>query len=99
MVLRLLLVSVFVPGLIAGVVAAAAGLLPESSRLRRGAPLAALGSGYAAAHLGAVGAPSFPPVDTTQGLFYLAVVAAALGLAAVGGAARGGRGGPVGPRG
>jgi hypothetical protein len=84
-VLRLLLVSVFVPGLIAGVVAAAARLLPETSRLRRGAPLVALGAGYVAAHLAAVGAPSFPPVDTTQGLFYLALVACALGVAAVGG--------------
>jgi hypothetical protein len=86
-VLRLLLVSVLVPGLVAGVVASAARLLPETSRLRRGAALAALGSGYVAAQLAAVGAPSFPPVDTTQGLFYLALVASALGLAAVGGTA------------
>jgi hypothetical protein len=82
------LVSVLLPGLVAGiVVVVAARLLPDWTRLGRGAVIAALGLGYAAAHLAVAGAPSFPPVDTTQGLLYLALLAGALGVATAGGTA------------
>ena len=84
MVLRLLIVAILIPGVAAGAVALAARLLPPSSRLRRSIDLPALAIAYVAAHLATAGAPSFPPVDTTQGLLYLALIAAAVGLAASG---------------
>jgi hypothetical protein len=81
--LRLLLAAVFLPGLAAAAAATAARFLPESARLRRAAAALALVLGYVTAHLAAVGAPSFPPVDTTQGLFYLALVCGVLGVVMV----------------
>ena len=50
-VLRLLIVAVLTPGLVAGVIAAAARLLPESARLRRAVDAPGARLGYAAAHL------------------------------------------------
>jgi hypothetical protein len=82
-VLRLLIAAVLLPGLVAGAVAGAARVLPRSSRLRRAAAPVALALGYVAAHLAAVGAPSFPPIDTTQGLFYLALVCGVVGVVMV----------------
>jgi hypothetical protein len=79
-ILRLLIAAVVLPGLVAAVVGAAARFLPASSRLRPPAALVALVLGYLAAQLAAVGAPSFPPIDTTQGLFYLALVCGVVGL-------------------
>ena len=84
MVLRLLLAAIVVPALMAGAVAASARLLPPASRLRRIIDLPALAIAYVAAHLVTAGTPSFPPVDTTQGLLYLALIVAAIGLAASG---------------
>ena len=83
MVLTLLIATVLAPALVAGAVAAAARLLPESSPARRASTVVALALGYVAAHLATLGAPSFPPVDTTAGLFYLALLAAALGIVIV----------------
>jgi hypothetical protein len=81
-VLRLLIAAIVVPVLLAGAVAASARFLPPSSRLRRAIDLVALALAYVAAHLVTAGAPSFPPVDTTQGLLYLAIFVAVVGLAA-----------------
>jgi hypothetical protein len=85
--LRLLIAAVLLPGAVAAIVVAAARLLAESSPLRRAAPMIALALGYVAAQVAAVGAPSFPPADTTQGLFYLAIASAAVGAAMIGAAA------------
>jgi hypothetical protein len=80
MVLRLLIAAIVVPALVAGAIAASARLLPPASRLRRIIDLPALAIAYVAAHLVTAGTPSFPPVDTTQGLLYLALIVAAIGL-------------------
>ncbi|HVR28605.1 MAG TPA: hypothetical protein VMS86_03640 [Thermoanaerobaculia bacterium] len=79
--LRILLVSLLAPAVAAAAVAAAVRLVAGAAPwLRRAAAPPALGAGYAAGHLAALGPPALPPVDTTQGLFYLALAAAVLGL-------------------
>jgi len=83
-ILSLLAASVLLPGAVAAAIAAAARLLPAGSRLRRGAVLLALALGYASAQVAIAGMPALPPVDTTQGLFPLALLAAVLGVVADG---------------
>jgi hypothetical protein len=80
------MVSILAPAAAAGAAVAVWRLVPEASWLRRAVALPALTAGYVVGHLAAAGAPSLPPVDTTQSLFYLALLAGALGLVEVSGA-------------
>ena len=88
MVARLLIAIVLAPALVAGAVVGLGRLLPPTSRLASAGVAVALALAYGTAHLAAVGAPSLPPVDTTEGLFYLALVGGALAVVVAGARAR-----------
>lgn len=79
---RVLLPGILVPG-VAAFVALGATVLFD--RRRRGSTVGggslALGAGFAAGFVAIGGWPRWPPVASTQRLFYLVVVAALLGLA------------------
>jgi hypothetical protein len=70
--------TVVAPAAVAALVAAAS---TARDRAAGWALPLALGLGYLVAHAGATGLPSWPPIDTTQGLFLLMLPALIIGLA------------------
>lgn len=76
--LKSLLISVGLPALICTALLGF-GLKLQSAKIKTCIVSIAIGLGYLVAHIGIIGMPSFPPRESTQWLFIIALIAVAFG--------------------